>query len=123
MSLSDLTDDLPARLLREERAGWEALREGRGAAHYGRKMTTDGAMIVPGAVLDRQQTVESLRDSGWDDFELHEPRLVRLGDHAGVLVYRAVATRGDVRYEAWMSTTYLWQDGGWKVAAHQQTPV
>jgi hypothetical protein len=123
MSLSDLTDDLPARLYREEGTGWEALRDGRGAAYYGRKMTADGVMVVPGTVLDRQQAIDSLRDSAWDDFELHEPRLVRLGEHAGTLVYRAVATRGDSRYEAWMSTTYLWQDGGWKVAAHQQTPV
>jgi hypothetical protein len=123
MSLSDLTDDLPARLLREERAGWEALKAGRGASHYGRKMTADGAMVVPGSVLDRQQTVQSLRDSRWDGFELHEPRLVRLGEHAGVLIYRAVATRGDDRYEALISTTYIWDNGGWKVAAHQQTPL
>jgi hypothetical protein len=123
MSLSDLTDDLSARLLREEHAGWEALRDGRGAAHYARKMTPDGAMVAAGVTLDRDQTVESLKGSSWDSFELHEPRLIRLGDHSGVLVYRAVTMRGANRFEAWMSSTYVWQDGGWKVALHQQTPV
>jgi hypothetical protein len=123
MSLSDLTDDLPARLLREEHAGWEAVRTGRAASYYGTKMTADGAMIVPDGVLDRQQTISSLHEASWDHFELREPRLVRLGDHAGVLIYRAVVTEGDERYEAWMSTTYLWQDGGWKVVARQETPL
>jgi hypothetical protein len=48
---------------------------------------------------------------------------VRLGEHAGVLAYRAVVTEGDDVYEAWVTTTYLWQDGGWKVAARQETPL
>ena len=123
MTLSDLTDDLPARLLREEHAGWEAMREGRAVAYFGRKLTADAAMVLPEGVLDRHETIQSLHASSWDRFELHEPRLIRLGDHAGVLVCRAVVFDGDEVYEAWVSTTYLWQDGGWKVAARQETPL
>ena len=123
MTLSDLTDDLPARLLREEHAGWEAMRDGRAVSYFGSKLTADAAMVLPEGVLDRRETVQSLHGSAWDRFELHEPRLIRLGDHAGVLVCRAVVTEGDEVYEAWVSTTYLWQDGGWKVAARQETPL
>jgi hypothetical protein len=123
MSLTDLTDDLPARLMREEHAGWEAIREGRAAGYFGSKLTADAAMISPEGVLDRRETIQSLHASSWDHFELHEPRLVRLGNHAGVLAYRAVVKDGDDVYEAWLSTTYLWQDGGWKIAARQETPL
>ena len=123
MSLTDLTDDLPARLMREEHAGWEAIREGRAAGYFGTKLTADAATISPEGVLDRRETIQSLHASSWDHFELHEPRLVRLGDHAGVLAYRAIVKKGDDVYEAWLSTTYLWQDGGWKIASRQETPL
>jgi Domain of unknown function (DUF4440) len=123
MSFTDLTDDLPARLFREEYAGWEAMRDGRAAAYFGSKLTSDAAMVLPEGVLDRHETIQSLHASSWDAFELHEPRLVRLGDHAGVLVCRAVVTAGEDVYEAWISTTYLWQDGGWKVATRQEIPL
>jgi Domain of unknown function (DUF4440) len=123
MSLSDLTDDLPARLMREERAGWEAIRDGRAASYFGSKLTADAAMVLPEGVLDRRETIQSLHAASWDSFELHDPRLVRLGDHSGVLVSRAVVTSGDDVYEAWISTTYVWQDGGWKVAARHEIPL
>ncbi len=123
MSFTDLTDDLPARLFREEVAGWEAIRDGRAAAYFGGKLTPDATMVLPEGVLDRRETIQSLYSSSWDAFELHEPRLVRLGEHAGVLVSRAVVRSGDDVYEAWISTTYLWQDGGWKVAARHEIPL
>jgi hypothetical protein len=123
MSFSDLTDDLPARLLREEHAGWEAIRDGRAGAYFGAKLTDDAAMVLPEGVLNRQEAIESLHASSWESFELREPRLVRLGEHAGVLVCRAVVTAREYVYEAWISTTYFWQDGGWKIAARQETPL
>jgi hypothetical protein len=123
MSFTDLTDDLPARLMREENAGWEAIRDGRGGAYFGAKLTDDAAMVLPEGVLNRQEAVESLHASSWDSFELHDPTLVRLGDHAGVLVCRATVTTGEDVYEAWISTTYLWRDGGWKIAARHEIPL
>ena len=81
-------------------------------------------MIVPGAVLDRNQVPASLQGvAPWDSYELREPAVIRLSDHAGILVYRAVARRGDDIVEMNMSTTYVFHDGGWCVALHQQTPV
>ena len=81
-------------------------------------------MIVPGAVLDRNQVPASFQGvAPWDSYELREPAVIRLSDHAGILVYRAVARRGDDIVEMNMSTTYVFHDGGWCVALHQQTPV
>lgn len=119
-----ITDDLPARLLHEEHLGWKAILEGRGGEHYQRAMTRDALMIVEGAVLSRDEILAAFRSTPpWDSYELHEPAVIRLGDHAGVLVYRAVARRGDDTANLRMSTTYLYDDGAWRVAAHQQTPA
>jgi hypothetical protein len=49
--------------------------------------------------------------------------VIRLGERSGILVYRASAHRGDETVELNMSTTYLFENGGWCVAAHQQTPA
>lgn len=119
-----ITDDLPARLLHEEHEGWRAICEGRGGDYYAREMTNDAVMIVPGAVLDRSAIRASFEGSTpWESYEIHEPRVIRLGKDAAMLVYRAVAQSEGERIELVMSTTYLWQDGGWRVAAHQQTQV
>jgi Domain of unknown function (DUF4440) len=122
--MTAITDDLPARLIHEERAGWQAILEGRGGEHYRQSMTRDALMIVPGAVLGRDQVSASFAGvAPWDSYELHQPAVIRLGEHAGILVYRAVATRGGETVELNMSTTYVFHDGGWCVALHQQTPV
>lgn len=46
-----------------------------------------------------------------------------LADDAATLVYRASAQRGDVGFEAWMSSTYVRRDGEWKLAVYQQTQI
>lgn len=121
--MTEITDDLPARLLHEEHAGWRAVCEGRGGEYYYRAMTRDAVFIVPGRVIDRETVVESFEGAPpWDGYEIKDARVIRLPE-GGVLAYRAIATRGSQTYDAWMSTTYLRRDGGWAVAAHQQTPV
>ena len=122
--MTEITDDLPARLLHEEHAGWRAILAGRGGAHYARAMTRDALMIVEGAALGRDEVMGAFASApAWDSYEIHEPAIVRLGDHAGILAYRAVARRGDEVANLRMSTTYLYDDGAWHVAAHQQTPA
>jgi hypothetical protein len=122
--MTEITDDLPARLIHEEHEGWQAILQGRGGEHYRRSMTRDALMVVPGAVLTRDQVALSFAGvAPWDSYELRQPAVIRLGDHAGILVYRARARRGDETVEFNMSTTYLFQNGGWCVAAHQQTPA
>ena len=122
--MTEITDDLPARLLHEEHAGWRAILAGRGGPHYARAMTRDALMIVEGAALGRDEVMGAFASAApWESYEIHEPAVVRLGDHAGILAYRAVARRGDEVANLRMSTTYLYDDGAWHVAAHQQTPA
>ncbi|WP_139415949.1 nuclear transport factor 2 family protein [Agromyces laixinhei] len=121
--MTEITDDLPARLMHEEHAGWRAIVEGRGGEHYQRAMTRDALMVVDGAMLGRDEILDAFRSGPppWESYELHEPAVIRLGDRAGILVYRAVARRGDDTVNLRMSTTYLNEGGSWRVAAHQQT--
>ena len=122
--MTEITDDLPAILLREEHAGWKAILAGHGGDHYARAMTRDALMIVDGAVLGRDDVSASFAGvAPWDSYEIHEPAIVRLGDHAGVVAYRAVTRRGGDTVELRMSTTYLYGGGSWRVAMHQQTPA
>jgi hypothetical protein len=122
--MTEITDDLPARLLHEEHAGWQAILDGRGGEYYQRAMTKDALMIVEGAVINRDEIAASFkRAPAWESYELREPAVIRLNDRAGILVYRARAKRGDETVELNMTTTYLFENGGWCVAAHQQTPV
>ena len=120
--MTEITDDLPARLLHEEHSGWQAILEGRGGEYYQRSMTRDALVIVEGAVLSREKVAKSFEGvAPWDRYEIREPAVIRLGDHAGILVYRAVAVRGEQTVDLLMSTTYLFENGGWCIAAHQQT--
>jgi hypothetical protein len=121
-----ITDDLPARLLHEAHEGWRAILAGKGGDYYQRTMTQDALLILPGAVVSRDEVHAAFKAAGpLDRYELHDPAVIRLGAHAGVLVYRSLAWRGDEATELRMSTTYLFNenDGGWSVAAHQESPV
>jgi hypothetical protein len=121
-----ITDDLPARLLHEAHEGWRAILAGKGGDYYQRTMTQDALLILPGAVVSRDEVRAAFKAAGpLDRYELHDPAVIRLGAHAGVLVYRSLAWRGDEATELRMSTTYLFNenDGGWSVAAHQESPV
>src|SRR5680860_536077 len=114
--MTEITDDLPARLLHEEHEGWQAVLAGQGGAYYRRSMTRDALMIRPGEVLNRDEATASFDgESTPDSYEIHEPAVIRLGEHAGIVVYRAVARRGDETTESNMSTTYVFDDinGGW----------
>jgi hypothetical protein len=122
--MTEITDDLPARLLHEEHAGWQAILEGRGGEYYQRAMTRDALMVVPGETLNRDQVAAYFTAGApWESYELREPAVIRLGERAGILVYRVRATRGGNSVELRMSTSYLFENGGWCVAAHQQTPA
>jgi hypothetical protein len=122
--MTEITDDLPAILLREEHAGWKAILDGRGGEHYARAMTRDALIIVDGASIGRGDVAASFAGTpAWDAYEIHEPAIIRLGDHAGIVAYRAVARRGDETVELRMATTYLYGGGSWRVALHQQSPA
>ena len=122
--MTAITDDLPARLLHEEHEGWQAILAGRGGDYYRQTMTADGLLILPGRMLTRNDAIAFFKEMpAITSYQLREPAVVRLSEHAGVLVYRLLAHRGDEVIEANAATTYVFADGGWCVAAHQQTSL
>ena len=118
-----ITDDLPAQLIHQEHEGWDAICRGEGGTYYHHAMTPDAVMIVPGSIIERGAIMVALQGSTWDSYAMSEHRVVRLGDRAAILVYRARATRGQTTVDLRMSTTYVYLEGRWRVGAHQQTPA
>lgn len=110
-------------LLDLEREGWDALVAGTGGDYYRDAMTEDAVMFGPGFLVDRDAIAESLAGTGWDEYELAEPRRVDLGPDAAALVYRARARRGSSEVELRMTTSYRRVGGRWLVALHQQSPL
>jgi hypothetical protein len=108
-----------------ERAGWDALCEGRGAEFYGRLMTADGLMVLAhGAVLNRDEVIASLADAPrWSSYSISELREVDQGPGAAALVYRGEARRPGATLTAWMTSCYVRRAGGWRLALYQQTPI
>lgn len=67
---------------------------------------------------DDRRRSRARRVSRWED-----PQVVELGDDCGVVVYRAVARRpGDEPYAAVVSSTFVREHDGWKLAFQQQSP-
>lgn len=114
-------------LIEIERAAWSALRTGGEAAtaHYATSLADDVLMLLPGGLVitNRQQVVDSMGGAPWDDVEIEDEQVLDLGGSAAAVSYRATARRGDHRYEALFNSTYVRQDGDWRLALHQQTPI
>jgi hypothetical protein len=98
------------------------LARGRGA-EYERTLHDDALVVVPGAVLTRDECVRAMDASpGWDTVDLGEPRLVQSMSTV-TLVYPFVGTRGSDTYRATLSSTYTRDaKGRWRLLLHQQTP-
>ncbi|MFD5215573.1 nuclear transport factor 2 family protein [Microbacterium sp. NPDC058345] len=113
------------RILDVERQGWDALCAARGGTHYRELMTADAVMVlVNGMVLDRDAVAASLDDAPpWRTYTLTDPRLVRVGEDAVALVYRARAERADDEepFRALMTSVYARTDDGLRLALYQQT--
>jgi hypothetical protein len=92
---------------------------------YRRHLIDEAVVVVPGQVLNKQQTVEAMdATAGWDDFSFDDERFVELADGAALLNYRFQGRRGeDFTYTALMGSVYVREGGAWKMAFHQQTPL
>ncbi|MDH6235271.1 hypothetical protein [Cryobacterium sp. CG_9.6] len=121
--MTAITDDLPARLLHEEHEGWQAIIAGQGADYFQRTMTQDALLVVPGGVISRNELSGGFALLDCDGYQLHEPAVIRLGNHGGIVVSRAVVRRGEETTQFFVSTTYVFHDGGWCIAAQQRTPT
>jgi hypothetical protein len=111
-----------------ETRSWEVLAIGgeECAAYYDDVLDSDPVMLMPGGLrlTDRESMVQSMSGPPWLDYRLEEMRVTELGPDAAVVTYGAVARRDpDAEpYTAFMSSTYIRRDDGWKLAVHQQTP-
>lgn len=111
-----------------ERAAWAALCTSGDAAtkFYDEVLARDVLMLFPGPMVidDRQQVVSSMGQADWSGFDLKDERVLPLGDDGAVVAYEVVATRpGADDYHALLNSTYVREDGAWKLALHQQTPA
>lgn len=100
------------------------LAEGEGDA-YRRHVREDAVIIVPGQALGREAAIAAVEGSPpWDEFAIEGETVVLLGDDAALITYRFRGRRGDSRYDALLSSAYVMtQEGEWKLAFHQQTPL
>ena len=91
-------------------------------------MAGDAVMIFPppAGIMDEAAIIESLGDDApWSGVRIDEVDLVHVRDSAAVLAYRAEARRRDGEtYSAYAGSVYVCQDDGdWRLAYHQQTPI
>jgi hypothetical protein len=113
-------------LLELERAAWEALStEGAAGPFYDKALARDVLVLLPGGMVidDRQQVVDSMAGTPWDRYEISEVRVLPLTPDSAVLAYRVEADRGDTHYRALLNSTFVREDGEWRMALHQQTPL
>lgn len=114
-------------LIAIERKAWEALSTSgkAAAAFYSDRLARDVIMLLPGDTVidDRAAVVESMRGAPWDAYSLGDERVVELSPDAAVVAYRGRARRGGHDYAALFSSTYRREDGEWRLAVHQQTPI
>ena len=112
-------------LLRLEREGWDALTTDGAAEFYEKVLAPAALMLFPGMdVLDRPTILQAMRAAPpWRWYKLSEERVDLLADGTAAVTYLASAQRdGQAPYVARISSLYVEQDGGWKLAFHQHTP-
>lgn len=114
-------------VLELERRGWEALSSGGEAAvaFYDEVLAPEVLMLLPGGlrITDRAEALRSMGGAPWDSYALSDERVAELTGTCAVVSYRAAARRGDVDYEALVSSTYVLDGAAWRLAVHQQTPA
>lgn len=114
-------------LLDLEHQGWKSLCDSTGADFYGRIMTSDGVMVLShGEIFDRQAVIDSLGEAPpWRTYDIADVRMISSSDDHAILVYtgRAYREAAEPAFVALMSSVYTRQDGCWRLALYQQTPV
>lgn len=113
-------------ILELERRGWQVLSTGNEEAKqfYAQLLREDAVMLFPGGMrIDgKQEILKSLEAQPWESFELEETELLDITAEVATLVYRVAARReGSPLYEALVSSTYVRENGAWKLVLHQQS--
>jgi len=93
---------------------------------FARHMATEAVIVFagPAGILKGNALVEGLRAAPrWQSVEMDGREHV-LHEACAVLAYRATAQReGGAPYTALCMSVYEDRDSGWRIVAHQQTPV
>lgn len=95
---------------------------------FGEHMAGDAVMVFPEptGILDEEAIIATLEGgAAWAEVSMEQVDLVHIRDSAAVLAYRAEARKGDSDvYSAYAASVYVLQDDGfWRLAFHQQTPI
>lgn len=95
---------------------------------YKQNLAENCLMVFPEPVglLDKEHTIRAISGGQrWAAVDLLEPQVVRLGESAAILTYKAVAEREgeSTTYSARTTSSYARENGAWKLAFHQQTPI
>ncbi len=93
-------------------------------AFYSDVLAMQAVMVLPGGMVldDRDQVIDSMSGPPWESFSISDESVLELAADCAVVVYRASARRGDREYRAVFNSTYVFEDGAWRLALHQQTP-
>jgi hypothetical protein len=114
-------------LLQLEHDAWRALSTGgeTAAEFYDQVLASEVLMLLPGGLVidDRRAAVDSMRGTPWNEFALSDERVFELDERCVVVAYRATAKRPGQYYEALLNSTYVRENGAWKLALHQQTSL
>jgi ketosteroid isomerase-like protein len=90
---------------------------------YRRHLTADATVVVPGAVMGRDECAEAIGATApWDEHTIADARTIAVTPDSAVLTYRWRSRRGDDEYAAVMSSVYARREGSWRLVLHQQTP-
>lgn len=95
-----------------------------GADAFRRHLDESALVVVPGATLDKAQTVRAIEDAPrWERLERDGEQTRDLGRGLLLLHYRASAHRGDrAAYRAGVSSVYDTAGECPRLVFHQQTP-
>jgi hypothetical protein len=97
-------------------------------AFFKRTVSTDFALVgVDGQLLERQEAVDELGDSGLVELTPYDIKVVTVGDDAAVVTYDAIVRKSPEedqgpppRYQHF-SSVWMKQGDGWKLKFHQAT--
>ena len=97
-------------------------------AFYRERPAADAVLVFPDptGILDREGVLASLDGPDrWARVEFEDERRIDVADGVVQLIYRAVATRSGEggSYTAYVTTTYVEEDGTWRLVSHHQTPI
>jgi hypothetical protein len=117
------SESLAEELIRVEQRGWEALCSGDAVSYYRQHLTEDALMAFPFGVMEREEALRAMAGAEpWSRYHMANPKVIRLSSDSGVVVYQVTAQReGQELFSAVLSSTFVRQDGDWKLAFHQQS--